>query len=208
MHLVSGCTDLIFNILQIISYYFAEKSFLIEFSSSLINGPKLCPQNDNILRENKKKLKELIEKENNNTLIKKNNLVLNSPNKKDGTTIQFISQKDKISTNNFLKTLNVKNDIQLISLFPQNEFRQYCTCYKEKLKYNFFDYFIPFFIMEKFNHKDIVNTYENIFKKYLSVEVMIPIFERLNHTLELGGNDGYYFKLDSFLKKNNQKFSF
>ena len=93
-------------------------------------------------------------------------------------------------------------------MFPQNEFRQYCTCYKEKLKYNFFDYCIPFFIMEKFNHKDIVNTYENIFKKYLSVEVMIPIFERLNHTLELGGNDGYYFKLDSFLKKNNQKFSF
>ena len=39
MHLVSRCTDLIFNILQIISYYFAEKSFLIEFSSSLINRP-------------------------------------------------------------------------------------------------------------------------------------------------------------------------
>ena len=205
---IGGCTDLIFNILKLISYYFAEKSFLIEFSSSLINGPKLCPQNDNILRENKKKLKELIEKENNNTLIKKNNLVLNSPNKKDGTTIQFISQKDKISTNNFLKTLNVKNDLQLMNLFPQSEFRQYCTCYKEKLKYNFFDYCIPFFIMEKFNHKDIVNTYENIFKKYLSVEVMIPIFERLNRSLELGGNDGYYFKLDSFLKKNNQKFSF
>ena len=47
-----------------------------------------------------------------------------------------------------------------------------------------------------------------IFKKYLSVEVIIPIFERLNYTFELGGNDGYYFKLDSFLKKNNQKFSF
>ncbi len=58
------------------------------------------------------------------------------------------------------------------------------------------------------NHKYIVNIYENIFKKYLSVEVKIPIFERLNHSLELGGNDGYYFKLDTFLKNNNKKFSF
>ena len=95
-----------------------------------------------------------------------------------------------------------------MNLFPKNEFRQYCTCYKEKLKYNIFDYCIPFFIIKKFNHEDIVNVYENIFKKYSSVEVIIPIFERLNQTFELGGNDGYYFKLDSFLKKNNKKFSF
>ncbi len=205
---IGGCTDLIFNILQLISYYFAEKSFLIEFSSSLINGPKLCPHNDNILKENRKKLKQLIEKGNNNFLSKSKNLVLNSPNKKEGTTIEFISQKDNKSTNNFLQTLNTKNDIQLMNLFPKNEFRQYCTCYKEKLKYNIFDYCIPFFIIKKFNHEDIVNVYENIFKKYSSVEVIIPIFERLNQTFELGGNDGYYFKLDSFLKKNNKKFSF
>ncbi len=202
---IGGCTDLIFKILQLISYYFAEKSFLIEFSSSLINGPKLCPHNDKILSENRKKLKELIEKGNNN--LKSNNLVISSPNKRDGTTIEFISQKDKKSSNNFLQQLNTKNDLQLINLFPQNGFQQYCTCYKEKLKYNIFDYCIPFFIIKKFNHKDIVNTYENIFNKYLSVEVLIPILERLNNTFELGGNDGYYFKLDSFLKKNNKKYS-
>ncbi len=73
------------------------------------------------------------------------------------------------STSNFLQKLNTKNDIQLMNLFPKNEFNQYCTCYKEKLKYNIFDYCIPFFIIKKFNHEDIVNVYENIFKKYLSV---------------------------------------
>ena len=205
---IGGCTDLIFNILQIISYYFAEKSFLIEFSSNLINGTKLCPHNDIILKENRQKLKDLIKNGNNNALSKSKTLVLNSPNKKDGTTIEFISQKDKISTNNFLHQLNSKNDLNLMKKFPQFQFREYCTCYKEKLKYNIFDYCIPFFIMEKFNHKDIVNCYENIFKKYLSVEVIIPILERLNHTLELQGDDGYYFKVDSFLQKNNVKYSF
>ena len=56
-----------------------------------------------------------------------------------------------------------------MNLFPKNEFKQYCTCYKEKLKYNIFDYCIPFFIIKKFNHEDIVNVYENIFKKNLRV---------------------------------------
>ena len=198
---IGGCTDLIFNILQIISYYFAEKSFLIEFSSNLINGTKLCPHNDIILKENRQKLKDLIKNGNNNALSKSKTLVLNSPNKKDGTTIEFISQKDKISTNNFLHQLNSKNDLNLMKKFPQFQFREYCTCYKEKLKYNIFDYCIPFFFFFLFNNKDIVNCYENIFKKYLSVEVIIPILERLNHTLELQGNDGYYFKVDSFLQK-------
>ena len=58
------------------------------------------------------------------------------------------------------------------------------------------------------NHKDIVNIYENIFKKNLSVEVKILIFERLNHSLELEEMKVIILNLILFLKKNNKKFSF
>ena len=41
-----------------------------------------------------------------------------------------------------------------------------------------------------------------MFKKYLSVEVFIPILERINHSFELEFQGNYYFKIDSFLKKS------
>ena len=93
------------------------KKVFIWFLSNLINGPKFCHHNDDILKENRQKFKDLIKNGNNNASSKSK--TLNSPNNKDGTTIEFISQKDKISINNFLHQLNTKNDLKLMKIFPQ-----------------------------------------------------------------------------------------
>ncbi len=116
--------------------------------------------------------------------------------------ILFLKKKKKGNNlisklNSFIDDNNSKND-KIDSLKDKIEF---CNCYKKKLNYNIFDYCIPFFVLDKFNHKDIIKVYENIFKKYLSVEVFIPILERINHSFELEFQGNYYFKVDSFLKK-------
>ena len=77
---------------------------------------------------------------------------------------------------------------------------------KGKLTFSIFDYCIPFFLMEKCNHKNVLNCYEHIFKKYLSVEIMIPLLERistnyinLNTSNKINVNkNGYFFKFNPF----------
>ena len=51
------------------------------------------------------------------------------------------------------------------------------------------------------NHKDIIQCYENILKKYLSIEVIIPILERINdNIIETNKKKNFFFKTDSCLE--------
>lgn len=204
---IGGCTDLIFRILQLISLYFSEKSFLIEFSSSLVNGPMLCPDNREMLKKAHRKIEFINNNAEKNKSEKLRKLTLNSSfsinNRKDGTYINFIPQKEK-KANNFISKLNsfIDDNNSKNDKISSSKYKiEFCNCYKKQLKYNILDYCIPFFVLEKFNHKDIIKVYENMFKKYLSVEVFIPILERINHSFELEFQGNYYFKVDSFLKK-------
>ena len=53
--------------------------------------------------------------------------------------------------------------------------------------------------MKKISHKQLYYCYENILKKYMSIEVMIPILERSSNNL-IGDKYNFYFKTDSFLE--------
>ena len=88
--------------------------------------------------------------------------------------------------NNFLNSNENDNTILVKDKNFQREF-----------SYSIFDHCLPFFLMKKINHKDIIQCYENILKKYLSIEVIIPILERINDNITQDKNKkSFFFKAD------------
>jgi hypothetical protein len=57
--------------------------------------------------------------------------------------------------------------------------------------------------MKKMNHKDIIYCYEKIFKKYMSIDVMIPLLERMSMNMEIANKSNFYFKFNSILLQNS-----
>ena len=65
------------------------------------------------------------------------------------------------------------------------------------------DYCLPFSLMKKMNHKDIIYYYEKLLKKYISLEVMIPLLERISKIIDIKNKSNFYFKFDSFFEKRS-----
>ena len=65
--------------------------------------------------------------------------------------------------------------------------------------------FNSFWFLDISKKNDIFNCYDNILKKFLSIEVMIPLLERISLFTDMKKNDKYVFKIDTFLHKNMNK---
>ena len=101
--------------------------------------------------------------------------------------------------NNSMKTLNnfqINSSKKVISKITTNSF-------KKIFDYSVFDYCLPFFLMKKMNHKDIIYCYEKILKKYMSIDVMIPLLERMSMNMEITNKSNFYFRFNSILQQNS-----
>ena len=184
---IGGCLDFICIILKFISFYFSEKSFLIEFSNTLMDSELHYSQI--------RKRKQL-------------NTQFSVPDKNKTRT--HLATTDKPLENNFFKfkkSLTIVNNETKLEFLDKkdfnNTFKNNKLFYERKLKLSIFDYFIPFFVMEKCKKKNIIYCYENIFKKYLSIEVMIPLMERSSipyihkdSNSPIRKKKGFFFKFD------------
>ena len=83
-----------------------------------------------------------------------------------------------------------------VSIFEKN---------KQTIKFPLLYYITPFFIFDNTKNNEIISCYNNIFKKFLSIEVMVPLLERISIMINMKQNDKYLFKIDSFLKNNINK---
>ena len=212
---IGGCVDFIAIILKYISCYFSEKSFLIEFYNCLMDS-------GSTYNNKKKEYKFKINSNNNDNKSLTNNVnkisnvnELSSKVHLNNLQNQSInSGKNKNSNiNNFFKLKNKINEPHTDNYIGKKETTQTLRrskSVKGQLTFSIFDYCIPFFIMEKCNHKNILNCYEKIFKKYLSVEIMIPLLERIStNYINLNTNNinvhknGYFFRFDPLFLNNN-----
>ena len=194
---IGGCIDIIFSIFKVISSYFSEKSFVIEISNNFFNQNKISKfknfqkifnelKTDNSLKENYSFTKNMKAFNNRNYTLKIS--LDDSINK-----LSNINNKKNLCNNFIAKSTTNLNRIKM----SNNSFK---TTITQKFTYSIFDYCMPFYFMKKMKHKELIYCYEDILKKYMSIEVMIPILERSNNNLM--GNEkrqSFYFKTDSFL---------
>ena len=190
---INGCTDLLFFILQLISKYFSERSFVINISNNFFNNYMIINHNKNNKNES------------NNSYIKN----INFQKFKNESSNKLNNSKLKNNliglNNNFLNKSNIKNSINDNTIIQnQKEFSITSNkSFQKKLSYSIFDYCLPFYLMNKMNHKDIIYCYEKILKKYISLEVMIPLLERISKIIDTKNRKNFYFKFDSFFEKKS-----
>ena len=190
---IGGCIDILFGIFKIISSYFSEKSFLIEISNTFFNQNKISKFNKSVNNNLKKEntLKEKYSYTKNLITINNNSMKISC----DDSINKLNNLDNKLNLiNNFVKknsiNINHKKSTSIISFKGKN---------KTKFTYSIIDYCMPFYLMKKISHKQLYYCYENILKKYMSIEVMIPILERSSNNL-IGDKYNFYFKTDSFLE--------
>ena len=204
---IGGCSDILFVFFKLISLYFSERrSFLIEISNTFVNKKKLYKYyKNNINIPNSLKEKTKVDTNKSQTIVSKSNINLKlyqseSKNKVNSNSNSFFENENKkilshnsrknnfnlLFKNNFLNSNENDNTIIVKDKNFQREF-----------SYSIFDHCLPFFLMKKINHKDIIQCYENILKKYLSIEVIIPILERINDNINQDKNKkSFFFKAD------------
>ncbi len=207
---IGGCTDLLFIIFKLISTYFSEKSFIIEISNSFINKNKII--------KNKKRAKNIFkknEKESNIKIISTSVIKNCSSNKLkvlNNESANQLNQKEiyNIGSNNYVSfsIKNINNSMKTLNNFKINSSKKVISktstnSFKKIFDYSIFDYCLPFFLMKKMNHKDIIYCYEKIFKKYMSIDVMIPLLERMSMNMEIANKSNFYFKFNSILLQNS-----
>ena len=197
---IGGCIDIIFNIFNVISSYFSEKSFLIEISNNFINKNKISNFIKNI-KKNGNKLNI------GNTLKEQNSFTKNMINNNNSMKISLdnsINNMDIINNKKYLQNNFINNNvINYNNLKISSVSNLTSQMQNKKLIYSIIDYCIPFYFMKKMKHKELIYCYEDILKKYMSIEVMIPILERANNNFfGIGNKNSFYFKTNSFLGIN------
>ena len=181
---IGSWIKIILVICQVINNYFSEKIFLgdiINFISPVhkkgINSLKI-KKNDNF---DSMKINNFIKEENNI------NLKLNSSVK---STIKE-NKNEKLSFSN----LPISND-----KFSNKNYLDH----PKIIQLNFFEYFLPLWLMEKKNKYSCFVFYKNFIYKYISLEVIIPLNERLLkfHLFKKRDNDGNFLTKLSFIDSN------
>ena len=204
---IGGLTEIIFTIFQFISCFFSEKFFLAEISNNLINNSKIKKsyyfKKENL--KNSKTIQNELSHISSTKFIGKSNLPLkktNSLNVQSSKNMPDSSQKSsKIIKNNFITEKTNKNEKSDLNYYSDNSSTSIFEENK-KIKFPFFYYLSPFWVLNLSKKNDIFYCYEKIFKKFLSIEVMIPLLERISLMTDTNKNDKFVFKVDTFLNKN------
>ena len=201
---IGGWIRIILTVCQLVSNYFSEKIFLLD----IINKISFTQENKTFHIFNSKKESKENNKNNDKDkdYIKTNNFIISndftSKNKiqLSRTSIKTINLKDmninKVSQNNELT-----NNVQL----SNEEIKPSFTIKRrKKIRLNYCDYILPFGILEKYEKFSFIILYKNFIYKNISLEVMIPLTERLSKILALDNKNNYLSKIShTFLSQTN-----
>ncbi len=212
---------IIVTIFQFISNYFSEKIFLIDvinnifppenkYKSNIDNNNYNNTNNNNYNNNNNFKFNKLRIKKKNSNIDNNNNsnhIIINNNNYNNPDFINTNSSKMK---NNILTTgyivNNYKNTHFDSSNVNINTSPQSFLTYLEnrgKIKLTFFEYICPFYLIEKSKKYKTILFYKNFIYNDISIEIIIPLIERIGKIKNI--NKGHHFisKLNStFLATN------
>jgi len=188
---IGGFTDIIFVFFQFFSNYFSKKTMIVDVTNKII------------IKEENKNIKFKIPNINNYVSV---NNSLGSMRKTQNNNSEFKligEQKSKsLTVNYYNKNYNYK---QIKTNFKKDEKKKKKNkkkknnIYRKKFKISFYDYICPIELLTKCKKYDSLSFYTNIFYKYMSIEVMIPLIERLSKIdfTQKGKNHIHYFKLST-----------
>jgi hypothetical protein len=171
-----GCLYLFSLIMQYITKYFNEKSFMIEIINNLIsdNYKKKCQFNHNCFKSINYNSYEKSSQMNERQASCIEPLKLE---KKNFSKLSKISKSPQLPKLQLQKIQNNKNE--------QSKDRSiYISIYqfnykKDKYKISFFYYFMPFFLIKKIKKFYTFHIYENIYQYYMSIDIIIPYIEKV-----------------------------
>ena len=195
--IIGGCIDFMFMIFKFITLYFTKKTFFNDIANFLINKTNfdfystVFPSSMYITNPRSKILPNtsLYNKNNN---ISKNHLIINKTNKKNSNNTL---NRDLNYNSSFKMKVESSNN----TLDFQRYIRNQKPYRKQKFKVSFLDYILPYFCIQKYRKNNYVIIIYNYIKKYLSIEEILPIIERISR---------YYREDKSDLKFINSLFDF
>ena len=192
---IGGFTDIVFVFFQFISNYFSKKTMIVDVTNKII------------MKEDKRNIKFAIS--NNSDFISFNNSVnsLRKNNYFNFSTFKFTDeQKNKsLITKNYISNNYIDKPIK--TCFKKEDLKQNKKKKKKKkknegnkFKISCYHYIWPIELLNKCKKYDSLGFYTNIFYKYMSIEVIIPLIERLSKIKFLHKNNNkekHYFKLST-----------
>ena len=207
---IGGFINVLFVFLQFVTSYFTKKSMIVDVTNKIIiqndnNVPliKIPFSKKNFI--NTYKTFNASKKCQNNTsssrfkLVNDNLKTLTINNTKINSAFVNYSYNDKSKKENLKKEGNINKKKQSRKVIKNNN--------NKKFQISYYYYFLPLFYLKK--KYDNLKFYTNLFHKYMSIEIIIPLIERLTkmnlnqHTK----NQNNYFKLNSTMvsisSKNN-----
>ncbi len=197
---IGGFTDIVFVFFQFISNYFSKKTMIVDITNKII------------MKEDKRNIKFIIP---NNSYYLTANYSFSSSRKNQFTNSELKLMdvpKTKTMTVNYLNNNYIDKPIKTCfkseDLKGKNINKKINKNKKErKFKISCYHYIWPIELLAKCKKYDSLAFYTNIFYKYMSIEVIIPLIERLSK-IDLSqkeNNDTHYFKLSTSVLNSPKK---
>ena len=195
---IGGFTDIIFIFFQFISNYFSKKTMIVDVTNKII------------MKEENRNIKFTLPNGSNFLNI---NYSASSPRKNyfNNSELKLIEEhKLKSMTVNYLNNNYIDKPIK--TCFKKDDCKEKNKKNKtkkneNKFKISCYHYIWPIELLSKCKKYDSLTFYTNIFYKYMSIEVIIPLIERLSKIdlPQKGNNDTHYFKLSTSVINSPKK---
>ena len=181
---IGGFIDLIFIVFQFISSYFSKKIMLLDIINHIIVEEKFEKTINGIINCNR------IMNNNNNNNNKNNTVYKNS----EFNILNVSNINDIILPKSQVLSSNLKNNFLEKKKNKENNDNK--KNQKEYFHLNFFDFFLPIKILWKFKKYNWLYFYKQMVNQYMSLEVIIPIIERLTKINLETKRKSNFFKLN------------
>ena len=166
---ISGWFRVLKTFCQMISNFFSEKIFLLDIINKISNMNEKKKLNKFVIKDNKEKSK-----------FYNNNYMYNEINSKNKIQLSRTSIKGyNLKDINMNKTM-LTNDALNHNLNSNDEIKKTISLNKKKIQMSYIEYILPFWIMKKRDKYSLIIFYKNFIYKDISLEVLIPLIERIS----------------------------
>ena len=166
---ISGWFRVLRTFCQMISNFFSEKIFLLDIINKISNMNEKKKLNKFVIKDNKEKSK-----------FYNNNYMYNEINSKNKIQLSRTSIKGyNLKDINMNKTM-LTNDALNHNLNSNDEIKKTISLNKKKIQMSYIEYILPFWIMKKRDKYSLIIFYKNFIYKDISLEVLIPLIERIS----------------------------
>ena len=207
---IGGFINVLFVFFQYITSYFTKKTLIVDVTNKIIiqndkNIPiiKIPFTKKNFINSyktfNVSKKSQINSSSSRFKLVNENKKNLTINNTKIKSTFSNQNNIDKSKKTNLNKEGNINKKKQSRKVIKNNN--------NKKFQISYYYYFLPLFYLKK--RYDNLKFYTNLFHKYMSIEIIIPLIERLSkmNLNQQTKDKNNYFKLNSTMvsisSKNN-----